>query len=271
MYDETLSEENDVSSGQNKRLVEAAPSRDDVRKSVKQGVKADVLVADMAQRIVDGQLAPSSLLASENELSQQYSMSRPHVRQALQRLAAAGLIETRHGLGSCVNPKRAWNLFDPMLLHAFVQSGNLAAIATELVELRRMVEVECCRLAAGNIRRDELHDLEMWLTRMEAALDNSEVMAQADVRFHDVIIAASRNRFLQGIMSYLAELLTQVRTLTMQTGGLTGRRRAQTHHQMIYDVLVAGDANAAEDAMRAHMKQLEEDMTQALLVIADSN
>jgi DNA-binding GntR family transcriptional regulator len=57
----------------------------------------------------------------------------------------------------------------------------------------------------------------------------------------------------------------------MQTGGLTGRRRAQTHHQGIYDALVIGDADAAEDAMRAHMKQLEEDMTQALLVIANSN
>jgi DNA-binding FadR family transcriptional regulator len=121
------------------------------RKPVKSVLKADRLSTEMAQQIVDGQLLAGTVLASENQLGSSYGMSRPHVRQALQRLVAAGLIATRHGLGSYVNTKEQWNLFDPLLLEAFVQSGNLSAIATELVELRKMVEVECCRLAAQRI------------------------------------------------------------------------------------------------------------------------
>ena len=170
------------------------------KKSAETLRKAERLSMELAQGIVDAQLLPGSLLASEHELSASYGVSRPHVRQALQRLAAAGLIETRHGLGSYINPKEHWNLFDPMLLSAFTRSNNLVAIADELIELRRMVELESCRLAALKISETEIAELATWLERMNATLGNTEAIARADIEFHDAIVSASRNRFLQGIM-----------------------------------------------------------------------
>jgi DNA-binding FadR family transcriptional regulator len=226
------------------------------RKLVKPTVKSDRLSSEMAQQIVDGQLPTGTLLDSETHLSVSYGMSRPHVRQALQRLAAAGLLSTRHGLGSYVNPKEQWNLFDPMLLEAFVQSGNLAAIASELVELRKIVEVECSTSA-------EVQELKKWLECMDATLDDAEAIAEADIRFHGVIIRASRNRFLQGIMSYLHEPLSKARFLTMQTGGRKGRLRAQRHHRAIFEALAVRDSALTQERMQLHMKQLEEDMEKA--------
>jgi DNA-binding FadR family transcriptional regulator len=233
------------------------------RKLVKPTVKSDRLSSEMAQQIVDGQLPTGTLLDSETHLSVSYGMSRPHVRQALQRLAAAGLLSTRHGLGSYVNPKEQWNLFDPMLLEAFVQSGNLAAIASELVELRKIVEVECSRLAAQRITSAEVQELKKWLECMDATLDDAEAIAEADIRFHGVIIRASRNRFLQGIMSYLHEPLSKARFLTMQTGGRKGRLRAQRHHRAIFEALAVRDSALTQERMQLHMKQLEEDMEKA--------
>lgn len=237
------------------------------RKATKSGQKSDHLISEMAMLIVNQQLPVGSLLASENELSKHYNMSRPHVRQALQRLAAGGLLETRHGLGSYINPSEAWNLFDPILINAFIQSGNLAGISKELVELRKMVEVECSGLAAQRITTTDLEKLKRALDQMDATLDNPEAIAQEDIRFHNIIIAASRNRFFQGIMTFLEQPLSRSRLLTMQTGGKQGRLRAQAHHKAIYNAIASKNATEAEQAMRIHIQQLEEDITKALASI----
>lgn len=233
----------------------------------KESSKAETVAAQLAQLIVDGQFTVGSCLASENELSKHYGISRPNIRQALYRLAAAGLVETRHGVGTFVSPHETWNLFDPMLLNAFMQSGNLAAIAQELVELRSMVEVECAGLAAERISASELKKLEHWLKRMNAAIDDIALITQADLAFHEIIIGASHNRFLQGITSYLHEPLSKARFLTMKTGGKQGRRKAQQGHKAVYEAIAARNSQRARQAMLAHMQQLEEDMEAALLTI----
>jgi GntR family transcriptional regulator, transcriptional repressor for pyruvate dehydrogenase complex len=223
------------------------------------------LSKSIAQRIVDGQFPAGTLLASENELSSAYAMSRPQVRQALQRLAATGLIETKHGLGSYINPKERWNLFDSLLLNAFMQSNNLAAIADELIELRKMVELECSRLAATRITQTELSTLKQWLDQMDTTISNAEAISQADIFFHDTIIRASHNRFLQGIMSYLHDCLARARLLAMKTTTRDERLRIQRQHKAIYTALARHDAEAAQEAMQAHMTQHEKDMKNALL------
>lgn len=229
--------------------------------------KADTAAMDLAQQIVGRELTNGVCLASENELSVHYGVSRPNVRQALQRLAAAGLVETRHGIGTFVSAGERWNLFDPLILDAFVQSSNLAGIAQELIELRVMVEVECVGMAAEHISLAELKQLEQWLTRMEAAIGDTERITHADIMFHNVIIAASHNRFLQGIINYLTALLSRARLLTMEAGGNEGQKRAQRSHREIYTALLAKDKAAARAAMSRHMRQLEEDMQKALAAL----
>lgn len=229
--------------------------------------KADTTAIHLAQQVVGGELAIGVCLASENELSAHYQVSRPNVRQALQRLAAAGLVETRHGIGTFVSASERWNLFDPLILESFVQSSNLAGIAQELIELRVMVEVECVGMAAERISTGELKQLELWLKRMEAALDDIERVTHADIMFHNIIISASHNRFLQGIMNYLTALLSRARFLTMEAGGHEGRERAQQSHREIHKALAAKDKAAARAAMSRHMQQLEEDMQTALAAL----
>lgn len=237
------------------------------RRDAKSSSKAEQLAQEIAKHIVANQLAEGSLLASENELSSTYDMSRPQTRQALQRLAAAGLIETRHGLGSQVNPKHRWNLFDPILLDAFIQSNNLIAIADELIELRKMVELQCSRLAAQRMSSLELGELDQWLKRMDYHLNDTEAITEADILFHKTIVNASRNRFLQGILSYLHPVLEKARLLAFETVERQGRLEIQKQHKAIFDAIATGDAERAESAMREHMKQHEKDMRNALLLV----
>ncbi len=227
--------------------------------------KTDEIAQALSQAVVDGQFRIGDLLMSENELAQRFGVSRPNIRQALHRLGAAGLVTTRHGVGSYVSPPERWNLFDPLLLEAFIRSGNLAAIAEELVELRKMVEVESAELAAASITPDELRELEAALTGMRLSIGDVDKVTEADLAFHDVIVQASRNRFFRSIMSFVREPLLRARQLTMASGGEVGQTRAFEHHRAIYEAIKEGDGAAASEAMRLHMKQLEEDMHRALL------
>ena len=228
--------------------------------------KADGVARHLATLVVSGQLDTGGLLASENELSRQYGVSRPNIRIALRRLSTAGLAETHHGIGTFVSARAKWNLFDPMLLNALLQADDLSTIAEELVELRKMVEVECSGLAALRIDEQGLQQLEQSVQRMGDALDDVEMITRVDLAFHDVIVVASQNRFLRGVISYVREPLERARFLTMQAGGAEGRARAYHSHRAIRDAIAARDVDAARTAMAEHMRQLEHDMRLALQV-----
>lgn len=228
-------------------------------------LKTDAVAQALSQAVVDGRLCAGDPLLSEYELAEHFGVSRPNVRQALHRLAAAGLVTTRHGRGSFVSSPERWNLFDPLLLEAFAGSGNLATIAEELVELRQMVEVESAALAAARITPGELQELAASLKRMQLAIGDVERVTDADIAFHDVIVEASRNRFFRSIMSVVRQPLLRARQLTMASGGEIGQTRAYEHHKAIYEAIKAGNRVASSKAMGLHMKQLEADMHEALL------
>lgn len=226
--------------------------------------KSTNIALRIAARIVAGKLLPGEGLDSENELASYFAVSRPNVRQALLRLGVAGLVNTRHGVGTFVSPSERWNLFDSLVLEAFSASGNLSVMSSELVELRKIVEVECARLAAQRITEGELRQLKALLEQMGRVQDDVEAITRVDFAFHEVIIAASHNRFFRGIMSYLHALLLDARYMTMASGGAEGRKRAFNHHSSIYEAISRHDSHAAQAAMLSHMEQLEQDMTDAL-------
>lgn len=227
--------------------------------------RTEALSVDLARRVVAGEWAVGSLLTSEPALSREYQLSRPSVREALQRLLAAGLISTRHGLGSAVQAAENWQLLDPLVLRAYVESGRVADIAGELLELRTTVEVRAAGLAAVRISAQQRRALRDWWDRLEATLTEPDAFAAADVAFHDVIMRATGNRFLRGIAVYLAEPLNAARRMTAHSGGLEGCTRAQQAHQKILRAIEVGDAGAARATMSEHMQQTESDVKQALL------
>lgn len=232
--------------------------------------KSDRVLQGLARAIILGELSPGALLPTEKDLSQRYAVSRPVVREAISRLGGAGLVATRHGLGSVVNPPKLWNVFDPLVLRAHLDLGNLPAILQELIELRRSVEVEAAGIAAERMTQVERTLLKDWLDRMRACLNDAETSARADFAFHNVILAATQNRFFDNIMKHVGETLWESRRLTSRVGGVKGRSRALDAHTAIYQAIVAKDAEAARGAMRQHITQSEEDLKQAALALIGS-
>lgn len=226
---------------------------------------SDRVAKKFAELIVSGNLIPGEYLPAENAIAAECGVSRPAVREGIRRLAAASVVETRHGIGTYVTPSDRWNLFDPLVLRAFLSAGRLPEIVDELLELRRMVEVAAAVGAARRPVRPKLHELRGWLERMDLKIDDPLAFTEADTALHQTIVGMSGNRFIHGITRYLAELFTEGRKLTAQYGGIEGRRRAQESHRLIVAAIERGDAEAARVHMEAHMEQFEEDMRRVIL------
>jgi GntR family transcriptional regulator, transcriptional repressor for pyruvate dehydrogenase complex len=230
--------------------------------------KSAAIARDLASQVVSATLTPGTLLPPENELTQSHAASRPIVREAIRLLGGAGLVETRHGVGSIVNPPRLWNVFDPIVLAAHLDNRNLPAIVGELLDLRRTVEVESVGMAALRITPTALAALRASLDRMGAHLDDPELTAHADFTFHETIIEAAGNRFFDGIVRYVRAALWEGRQLTSRGGGLRGRTRAFEHHRAIFAAVEARDSERARAAMDEHLALAASDLRRVVLASA---
>lgn len=75
---------------------------------------ADAIVAELEQMIADGSLQPGQKLLPERELAVQFQVSRPSLREAIQRLEAKGLLWRRQGGGTYVQQALSRGLTDPL-------------------------------------------------------------------------------------------------------------------------------------------------------------
>src|SRR5690606_31830253 len=125
-------------------------------------------------------------LPSEQSLANAYGVSRPVVREALARLRADGIIVSRHGSGSYVRHQPATD---------FMRLAPIGGVADLLraYEYRAAIEGEVAWLAAERRTEADLAVLSKALKEMQRALEEREIGAEADMRFHRGVAAATKN------------------------------------------------------------------------------
>lgn len=205
----------------------------------------------LESEIVLNRRKPGQKLASERQLAQQYGVSRPVVREVLRRLQERGLIVVQPGRGSFV--RELFPTAGPTSLDFLVRRGEVTV--RDLVVARRMLETESAALAAK--RRSEADARRM--TELLRAFDaNRDVVqgAELDVAFHEAIAVASHNPVLQ-IMFGAIRPLTHGMVLRSLSDRNTRQIGAPVHHEIL-DAVVAGDAEAAREAMARHVQLAEE-------------
>jgi DNA-binding FadR family transcriptional regulator len=209
-----------------------------VRKSA-----ADEVRAQLVALIESGQLQVNDRLPSEAELSRRFGVSRPVVREALGRLQALGLTESRPGSGTFVA-----SAVTKLTLH-FGQYS-----AADLNEVRRCLEVPAARLAATCRTPDDIAKLSSILADHESATTVEEVI-RFDGLFHCAIASATGNllfvRLLEDLQETLKEQTLAVSTLRNRGAG------AASEHQAILQAIVEHDGDASALAMEEHLDAVE--------------
>jgi DNA-binding FadR family transcriptional regulator len=160
------------------------------------GNLAERLVGELAAEIRGGRLRPGQKLPTEAQAVSRFRVSRTVVREALSRLQAAGLVETRHGVGTFVAISRR----DTGL------RADAAEIATvvdllAMLELRISIESEAAALAARRRTPAQLEAMRRALDRFAAEVAAARDTVEADFAFHALVAAATDNRYFTSVMA----------------------------------------------------------------------
>ncbi|HSE54385.1 MAG TPA: GntR family transcriptional regulator [Nocardioidaceae bacterium] len=117
-------------------------------KPVARRLVPDEVFDQILSDVVDGELAPGESLPSERRLAEVLGVSRPAVREALQRMAQARLVEVRHGGATTVREFRRSAGLD-LLPRLLVRNGELdVSVARSILEARLAIAPEVAALAA---------------------------------------------------------------------------------------------------------------------------
>ena len=217
---------------------------------------------DVAAAIVAGEIPPGVFLPTEMNLAAQFGVSRTVIREAVKVLATKGLVEVLHGQGVRVLPPQSWNAFDPLILHLRERNGGLLQLLRELLQVRRLVEIEVAALAAEMATAEELVELQRLLVQMDAAYD-LDAYNRLDLQLHDYLATITHNSLLPALLRPVSELLALGRDVTLKTRGTS--TFAQTGHREIVEAVVQRDPAAARAAMERHLRLFEDDIQQAYL------
>src|SRR5204862_2949461 len=119
--------------------------------------------------IVSGRRAVGGMLPKEVDLADEFEVSRGVARETIRALEERGLIVVRHGRGATINEPDRWDVFDPDVLAATLESGSDADVLAEYLDCRRILEVEAAGLAAVRAKKRDVAQLTAALARMEDA------------------------------------------------------------------------------------------------------
>lgn len=204
--------------------------------------------AELEARIQRGDYAPGAQLPTEKVLAETFGVSRAVVREAIARLKADGLIETRQGSGAFVaeNPKSLNFRLTPTggegLLHIF--------------ELRAMIEATIAELAARRRTAEDVAAMRESLKRMDEALASEANGAEADDDFHLAIASATHNPYVLRLAEFLGRQFSESRRLAWidHPQGMESPREAQREHYLLLEAVAAGDPAAARQASKIHLR-----------------
>ncbi len=217
-------------------------------------------VAQQIQELIIAHGWPAgNRIPNERELGEQFGVSRTVVREALKALSERGLVAIRPGRGTFVADRGPAALQEPMRL--FFQRHNVSY--GDLVEARRVLEVEVAGLAAERAEPSQISELEEAIERMDLALERSdqELYVESDQLFHLVLAQATQNKMFVMLTESISGLLEQSRRLIFSVKGAPAR--GQQHHRALLHSIQRGDVPGAQRAMREHLDQVDLDIHSA--------
>lgn len=221
------------------------------------------VVAALSGRIRNGEFHVGEKLPTESELMESFGVSRTVIREAISRLQAGGLVETRHGIGTfLLEPKNEQQLR--------IHTQNILTMldVMAILELRISLETEAAGLAA--VRRTDAQVLQMRGILDEFAAHIRKKTGNAvvsDVAFHLLVATATGNRYFHDILKQLGRTIiprTRIDSAALADDDRTRYlERVHVEHEDIYNAIARKDPDAARAAMRTHLANSRERLRKA--------
>ncbi|MDI1274307.1 FadR/GntR family transcriptional regulator [Polaromonas sp.] len=219
-------------------------------------------VDHLGEAIVAGRYAVGASIPPEPVLCQELGVSRTVVREAVKSLIAKGLMTTGPKVGTRVLPPDHWNWFDPDVIIWQSKAGLTPEFLRDLQDLRRVVEPAAMRLAAERATAQDIAEVEAAYAGMKHAVEAGGDYVTHDLRFHQGLLRASRNRMLVQMSKALGALLRT--SFEISTRRKDGPAHSLPLHRAVLDAVIAHQPDEAERAIRVLIDGAKEDIEEVL-------
>lgn len=218
--------------------------------------KVSTQIADqIRESILAGDFAPGEKLPPERELAEMFGVSRPSVREALNLLASAGMVMSYQGGGTVVQ-----SLVDASkggALSELIRTQQERAL--EVIEVRKCMESWTAYFAAQRALPEDLRRMKEIIDGMERNLSGQLPSEDLDANLHILIARATHNIVWLHMMQSIFDAMKEFQRGVWRAVYITqeDHRLLFSHHLAIVNAIMARDAEAAREAMMAHLSFAE--------------
>ncbi|MCX7560982.1 FadR/GntR family transcriptional regulator [Sulfitobacter sp. F26204] len=210
-------------------------------------------VARKIQSLIQrGEFSPSKRLPSQRILAEQLGVSRPSLREALMTLETLGLIHTYPGRGTFVADDGATPETPDSSRWRYAERYAMQ----DVFEVRMLLECRLARHAAEMATFDDIAYLVAATDAMEAAWARQDLIVnvEEDLKFHRHIASKSRNALLSQQYEQVAAYLAETQRQPIPFTAVNRMADSIAEHRAVIQALNDRDADAAEAAMKAHIR-----------------
>lgn len=219
--------------------------------------KISIQIAEQIRAsILSGEFSPGDKLPPERELAEMFGVSRPSVREALNNLAAAGLVESYQGGGTVIKSLVESQSATP--LSELIRTERERAL--DVVEVRKGMEAWTALYAAQRALPEDLRRLEEVIAAMEANLTGTASSEDLDANFHILIAKSTHNIIWLHMMQSVFDAMKEFQQSVWRAVYLSeeDRRLLFNHHKAIFEAIRAHDPEKARTAMLEHLTFAEQ-------------
>jgi GntR family transcriptional regulator, transcriptional repressor for pyruvate dehydrogenase complex len=224
---------------------------------------SDAVAGELEKRILEGSLKPGDRLLSERDLAVELGVSRPSLREAIQKLVSKGMLTTRHGGGSYVTDRLEAHFVDPW---QEMLNGH-PLLHTDLLEFRQMLEGQAAYLAADRATDADIERLDAAYAALEAAYASNDlaVCIDTDVAFHQVVAEAAHNVLMGHLTASLMRVIHGHVSSNLEHLHARPQRwdQLQSQHRAIWQAIREHKPEAAAEAARVHIDFVRQSMAES--------
>ena len=209
-----------------------------------------IIAAQIEEAIINKKYLPGSKLPSENELCEQFNVSRTSVREALQILSAHGLITVEKGKGIFVNKVNSQNVVAP--LENYLKLSLDSDYVLHLVHARQILEPAIAREASLNHNAKDIEILEADIELLKNSKGGYKELADLDMKFHYDLAKSTGNIVVPLLLKPINNLLPELKS-AIYANIDEAKETAVTWHENILNAVKAGDGEQAYAYMVEHL------------------
>ena len=218
---------------------------------------SDQVASQIERHIAEGVYQAGVLLPPERSLAAEMGVSRPTLREALNKLAVKGLLESRQGGGHRVCRQVGSTFTDPLI----GVLGEIEDFQYDILEYRQGIEGMAVWYAAERATDEDKAVIRRCLEQLEQAhqAEDASAQAAADAAFHQAIADASHNVLVQHTLRAMAPLLSaSIRESVFRLGSQTEvEAELLQQHRQLAEAILRGDAQGALIEVQHHLNYVE--------------